>query len=40
LLRFASLGHPLPNHVGGHADTNPEGAAYFLWLHSKSLPAG
>src|ERR1700722_16349411 len=26
-------------HVRGHADANAKRAAYFLWLHSKSLSA-
>ena len=31
---------PLPEHIRGHADADAERAAYFLWLHGKSLAAG
>jgi hypothetical protein len=37
---FGSLLHPLAEHIRGYPDANPQRAAYLLWLHGKSLPAG
>ena len=44
-LRWGRMGcggpfYPFAEHIRGHADANAKRAAYFLWLHSKSLSVG